>query len=187
MRRGAAIFIFIGLFFVCVISAVVYFLSLENTRVSKAGDVLVGSTVLPEGVSVVEEEGNRILRDERAGYEMEMPEEISVIVGRDNNILFYSDISIPDYGTVLGGIGIFDRDNLSLEDWVARLHKETFLVFFEERERIDKGDLEIIKIKMDGPGEPYDYFFLHKDKIINVSWVTGDYLDTYIQNIVFMN
>ncbi len=187
MRRGAAIFILIGLFFVFVISGVVYFLSLENTRTSETTDVSVVSGVLPQGVRIIEKEGSRILRDERAGYEMELPEEISAVVGRDNAVLFYSDSSIPDYGTVLGGIGIFDRDNLSLEDWVARLHKETFLVFYEERERIDRGDLEIIKIKMDGPGEPYDYFVLHKDKIINVSWVTGDYLDTYIQNIVFMN
>lgn len=187
MRRGTAIFIFIGLFFVFVVSAVAYFLIHQNVRTLRGDDTSIFSESLPKGVGIVEKDGKRILRDERVGYEMELPEEISAVVGKDNNILFYSDISIPDYGSVLGGVGIFDRDSLSLEDWVARLHKETSLVFFEERERIDKQDLEIIKIKMDGPGEPYDYFLLHKDKIINVSWVTGDYLDTYIQNIVFMN
>ena len=102
----------IGLFFVCVVCGVAYYLSIQIVRIPPGEHTPIASEALLEGVSIVEKEGSRILMDNRAGYEMEIPDDV-LLKTEGNRILFYS--SDPDL-PVLGGIHLFEnKEDLSLE------------------------------------------------------------------------
>lgn len=190
MRRFFTLKIVIGVFFVIALIVAAYFYFAENVNAPIQEENTTSTTpqtlsdALPEGVSVIEKNGERVLRDERVGYEMKVLDGVEV-KGRSDGILFYTNTDTPGYSLTFGGLTIFNRDGLSLEDWVARLHSKTPFIFYDERERIDKGNLQIIKIRVDGPGEPYEYFFPFKDKIIGVSFLADKQFDSYIQNIKF--
>lgn len=180
MRRGTAIFIFIGLFFVCAISGVGYFLSLENTRTSERSDVPIVLGVLPEGVSVIEKEGNRILRDERVGYEMEIPDDTRLKTEGSRILLYSSESDVP----VLGGINIFkSNNNLSLEEWVEALHQEIGFLYYDEREKITINEVEVIKIKVEGEIETFEYYFKKDNAIVGISLPAHTDFNHYIQSI----
>jgi hypothetical protein len=145
-------------------------------------EVSVGgySDTLPAGVSVVDRGGQRILRDERVGYEMEIPEDVT-LKNKDGVILFNStDSGLP----VLGGVNTFENvENLSLKDWVYKLHQEKGFLYYEERENIKIGDIDVIKIKVEGEIETYEYFLKKGDKIVGLSFPVNDYFDKFIQSI----
>ncbi|HRH23846.1 MAG TPA: hypothetical protein PK295_04425 [Candidatus Magasanikbacteria bacterium] len=180
MRRGPTILFLIGLFFVCVISGVVYFLSIQDVRIPAEEHTAMVSEPLPKGVSVVEKDGSRILTDNRAGYEMVIPDDIDLKTEEDR-ILFYSrEPHLP----VLGGIHIFENtEGLSLEEWVENEHKKSFFLFYDERQKSNIGGIELIKIQVEGEMEYYSYFFKKDGKIVGISLVGQNYSDKYIESI----
>ena len=170
----------IGLFFVCVVCGVAYYLSIQIVRIPPGEHTPIASEALLEGVSIVEKEGSRILMDNRAGYEMEIPDDV-LLKTEGNRILFYS--SDPDL-PVLGGIHLFEnKEDLSLEEWVEAEHKKIFFLFYDGRQKIDIGGVEVIKIQVEGEMEYYDYFFKKDDKIVGVSLVGKDYSGKYIESM----
>lgn len=185
MRRGTTIVFFIGLFFVFGIGLAAYFLVPRNVdvpeeerEISDTPPTILES--LPEGVSVVEKNGERILKDERVGYEMSISSDIHVKT-EGNRILFYS--SEPEL-PVLGGIDIYENsDNVSLEKWVEDEHRQVFFLFYDERQKINIGGFELIKIRVEGEMDYYNYFFKKDNKIVSISLVGEDYSDKYIESI----
>lgn len=182
--------IVIGVFFVIALIVAAYFYFAENVNAPIQEENTTSTTpqtlsdALPEGVSVIEKNGERVLRDERVGYEMQIPEDIRLKTEK-NIVLFYSNE--PDL-PVLGGIEVYKNiENLSLDEWLENLNKEVFYTFYDQREKIKFQDLETIRIPVEGEAEYYDYFFRQGDKIVGVTLIGKDYSGKYLENFKVLN
>ncbi len=161
----------IGLFFVCVIGSIIYFLvALESQKFE----------LIEEGVKVLKKNRENILTDERVGYEMKLPQEI-LLKTKEDMILFYSS---HEKSLVVGGIRIFENENnLTLHEWIEKLHKEIGFLYYDSRENIKIGGIDAIKIKVEGEIETYEYFFKKENKIVGISLPTDRRFMEYVQSV----
>lgn len=185
-----------GIFFVIVLLGTIYFyiirkkdvLDIEKLSVSTHENVDSGEkeSVLPEGVVVREFPNKKFLRDENAKYEIEIPVESKLEEFDGGVLLSYIDNNTIESNIIGATIKVFQRDNLSLEEWVSRYHREEPFIFYDERKRMDTNFLDIIKIPIDGPGLRYEYFVPIKNVILKIQSVGDEFFDTAVQQITIL-
>lgn len=176
--------VFFSVFFVFAIFVAFYFITEKNTHVKSSIMETSRETShsLPEGVMVIEKQGKKILSDQRVGYEMEIPNDIQV-TSEGNTVLFYSsETDLP----VLGGITIYENPRaLTLEQWLENFHKEFFFTFYHERKKVQFGEIETIRIPIEGEMEYYDYYLKKDNKIIQITLVGEEYSGKFLESIKF--
>ncbi len=166
MRRGALFVYLAGLCLVIAIFVAV-FLILENEKVTivKTSETkTIESHDLPEGMSVVEESGKRILRDERAGYQLNI-EDKKIVNNEGQSIFLYSNINslIPDLNLLV----MDNQDNLNAEEWIEDFHKKYGLLYFDSKEKIKTNSgIEGFKVKEEGEIEHYSYHMILGNKVL---------------------
>lgn len=121
---------------------------------------------LPEGVSVVERDGERFVRDERNGVEIKVEDKIEV-VSHDDSLLFYNQniVDVPAYTYRV----VDNEQRLSIEEWLEELNREEWLMYYSEREKIWAENMMGYKIKNEGALEHFSYYFAFDDKIFIIS------------------
>lgn len=177
----------VWIFFVIVFIGVVYLLMTDetiapDTDVTMNTSVQQNDTQLPEGVSIVERDGVRILRDERVGYEMETPN--SFRISFEDTRLFYHDNSpVP---AVILGINFFEKlPEDSLEDWLRKRHEAVYLLYYDEREVFELNNTYGYKIKTEGEVDHYVYYFINSDKVLSISTPYSERFENIIKGIAF--
>ena len=189
MRRGTTIIFLFGLFFVCVIGAIGYFLTHKNIsiykqskRVNTPSASVILSESLPQEVSIIEKNNTRILQDERVGYKMQIPNDTRIKT-RDGSVLFYKTDAF-----LLGGIHIFENpNNLTLEEWLSELNTKEGFTFYQERQKLRINNVEVIKIPVEGEIETYEYFFKKDTSIVGITLPARDDFNQYIQSVQLIN
>lgn len=189
MRRGTTIIFLFGLFFVCVIGAIGYFLTHKNIsiykqskRVNTPSASVVLSESLPQEVSIIEKNNAQILQDERVGYKMQIPNDTRIKT-RDGSVLFYKTDAF-----LLGGIHIFENpNNLTLEEWLSELNTKEGFTFYQERQKLRINNVEVIKIPVEGEIETYEYFFKKDTSIVGITLPARDDFNQYIQSVQLIN
>ncbi len=181
MGRGTAIGFMFGLFFVFSFSVIAYFVSLEKVRIPQEDTISrVSEVSLPSGVNVIEKEGKRILRDDRAHYEMVVPHGVSLKTEGERVLFQSSESDVP----IVGGIRIFEnKDDLSLDAWLADEHAKNFFLLYDKREKSRVGDVEMVKIPVEGEGEYFNYFFTNNSFVVGITLLGEEYAGAYVESI----
>jgi len=156
------------LFYIAIIVVIVgggwYVWNMKTDVAKQDNNKTMNQIDLPDGVEVVERDGERILRDNRYGYEVEIGNR--KIVSEPNGFSFYNvDFEyFPVYT-----IRILEKTKLSLENWLLDYHKKNFLLYYNEKKDVKIDGLSAIKIKNEGEPENYTYYFKYDDRIFAVS------------------
>jgi hypothetical protein len=169
----------------------VYFYFVDNAHAPATSETTESETttteavsVLPEGVSVVEKNGERILRDERVGYEIRVNNED--IKNLDGDILlFNSNIDKP-----FSDLAIFILDNqkkLNADQWILKYHEDNFLLYFDSREKIiTNSGIEGYKVKEEGDPDHFSYHMVLGDKVLMIDTPYPEKYESLIKDIGFI-
>ncbi len=173
MRRGALFVYLAGLCLVIAIFVAIYFYVVRKTTLSDSNSFITSSVDvgdiendLPEGVHVIIEQGKRVLRDERAGYQLNI-ENKKIINNENQSIFLYTstDSSIPDVNLLI----MDNPSNLNAEQWIENFHHNYGLLYFNSREKIKtESGIEGFKVKEEGEIEHYSYHMILGEKVLVV-------------------
>lgn len=137
---------------------------------------------LPEGVAIVERDGERFVRDERNGVEFIVGDKIVVTKGKEIKIY-------ENEGDFLPGIvySIFENPEvLNIGSWLEQYHEEYYLLFYDQREKIVVDGNLGYKILEEGDPEHYNYFFVVNDKVIFFATPWPDNYEQIIKTLNFI-
>ncbi len=134
--------------------------------------------VIPEGVKIEIQDGTKLIKNELADYEVEVPKDLIVQGENSSHIKVFTKESSPDNCPLcpphIQFSQIKNSSKLSLEDWLQKQNEEVGFLFWDEREKININNIEGYKIKEEGDPEQYNYYFAKNDKI----YVITTLLDT---------
>ncbi len=193
MGRGISVLhtVIVVLFILTVSVAVFFYLRsstpvrhIENgkTEINSLGNV---SSALPDGVSVVEKNGERYLRDERVGYEIEILNN-EVLNNQNTSLFLYSSFEneLPD-------INIFITDNpkkLNADEWIENFHEENYLLYFDSKKQIiTQSGIMGYKVKEEGEIEHFSYHMILGDKVIIIDTPFDDKYENIIVESLKIN